>query len=90
MYSQMQVFCKCFLEGGKRMNFSAELTLMKQKVQIAEKHIDALLEYARSPMKFNTLLDSAMQQIELACIEVLRLQKDKAILLVHGAKPLLN
>ena len=39
------------------MNFNTELMIMKQKVQSAEKNIDALIESARSPVKFNTLLD---------------------------------
>lgn len=55
------------------MNFNTELTIMKQKVQSAEKNIDALIESARSPVKFNTLIDSAMQQMELACIEMRRI-----------------
>ena len=55
------------------MNFNTELISMKHKVQGAEKNIDALIESARSPVKFNTLIDSAMQQIELACIEMRRI-----------------
>ena len=55
------------------MNFNTELTIMKQKVQSAEKNIDALIESARSPVKFNTLIDSAMQQMEVACIEMRRI-----------------
>lgn len=55
------------------MNFENELNLMKQKVQTAVQKIDALLLSARSPMKFNTLVDSAMQQMELACIEMRRI-----------------
>ena len=57
------------------MNFENELTLMKQKVQSAEKNIEALIQSARSPVRFNTLIDSAMQQIELACIEMRRISE---------------
>lgn len=55
------------------MNFNAELMVMKQEIQSAEKNIDALIAFARSPAKFNTLMDSAMQQMEIACIEMRRI-----------------
>ena len=49
------------------------LFFMKQKVQSAEKNLDALIASARSPVKFNTLMDAAMQQMELTCIEMRRI-----------------
>lgn len=52
------------------MNTEPELIRMKQKIESAGKNIDALLASARSPLKFNTLLDAAMQQMEAACIEL--------------------
>ena len=55
------------------MNFEPELNLMKQKIAVAEKSVDSLLLSSRSPAKFNTLIDSAMQNMELACIEMRRI-----------------
>ena len=55
------------------MNFENELNFMKNKVQVAEKNIDALILSSRSPVRFNTLIDSAMQQMEIACIEMRRI-----------------
>lgn len=55
------------------MNFNNQLMIMKQKVQSAEKNLDALIASARSPVKFNTLMDAAMQQMELTCIEMRRI-----------------
>ena len=58
------------MKEGKILNFENELTLMKQKVECAYKNIEALIQSARSPVRFNTLIDSAMQQMEIACIEM--------------------
>lgn len=55
------------------MNFEPELNLMKQKIAVAEKSVDALISSARSPAKFNTLVDSVMQNMEVACIELRRI-----------------
>lgn len=55
------------------LNFDNELNFMKNKVKAAEKNIEALILSSRSPVKFNTLIDSAMQQMELACIEMRRI-----------------
>lgn len=79
------------------MNFTTELNLMKLKVQTAEKNIEALIQSARSPVKFNTLIDSAMQQVEVACIEMRRIaeyirpsdeynriQSDRSVNTVYG------
>lgn len=55
------------------MNFNTELLVMKQKVEAAGKSLDALIEVSRSPVRFNTLLDSAMQQMEVTCIEMRRI-----------------
>jgi len=55
------------------MDFSTELAIMKQKIDTAGENIDALIRSSRSPSKFNTLIDSAMQQIEIACIEMRRI-----------------
>lgn len=55
------------------MNFENELNYMKNKVQKAEKNIEALILSSRSPVKFNTLIDSAMHQMEIACIEMRRI-----------------
>lgn len=55
------------------MNFEPELNLMKQKIAVAGKSVDALISSARSPAKFNTLVDSVMQNMEVACIELRRI-----------------
>lgn len=55
------------------MDFNTELTLMKQKIELAGENINALIESARSPAKFNTLIDSAMQNVETVCIELRRI-----------------
>ena len=55
------------------MTFDNELNFMKNKVQAAEKNIEALILSSRSPVRFNTLIDSAMQQMEIACIEMRRI-----------------
>lgn len=58
------------------MNTKSELFEMKKQLAIADDNIDALIESARSDMKFNALLDSAMQQIELCCIELRRMTEE--------------
>lgn len=55
------------------MDFSTELAIMKQKIDTAGENIDALIQSARSPSKFNTLIDSAMQNMETVCIELRRI-----------------
>ena len=72
------------------MNFENELAVMKSKVSAAEKNIDALILSARSPVKFNTLIDAAMQQMEFACIEMRRIAetirpKDNMVTISHSS-----
>ena len=55
------------------MNTEPELIRMKEQIENAGRHIDALMMSARSPLKFNTLLDAAMQQMEVSCIELRRI-----------------
>lgn len=55
------------------MTTEPELIRMKEQIENAGKNIEALIASARSPLKFNTLLDAAMQQMEVACIELRRI-----------------
>ena len=55
------------------MNTKPELFQMKKQLSIADKNIDSLIESEHSNQKYNTLLDSAMQQVELCCIELRRI-----------------
>lgn len=43
---------------------------MKQHLDACSKYLNALAEGYRSPEKCNTLLDAAMQQVELCCIDM--------------------
>ena len=46
---------------------------MRQQVDACSTYIDALAQGCRSPEKVNALLDSAMQKIELCCIDLRRM-----------------
>lgn len=43
---------------------------MQQHLAACEKYLTELAKGYRSPEKYNTLLDAAMQQVELCCIEL--------------------
>lgn len=49
------------------------ITEMQRQVDACSGYIDALAQGCRSPEKINTLLDAAMQKIELTCISMRRL-----------------
>lgn len=49
------------------------ITDMQRQIDACSCYIDALAQGCRSPEKVNTLLDTAMQKIETACIEMRRL-----------------
>ena len=49
------------------------ITDMQRQVDACSNYIDALAQGCRSQEKVNTLLDAAMQQIELCCIDLRRL-----------------
>ena len=49
------------------------ITDMQRQVDACSAYIDALAQGGRSPEKVNTLLDAAMQKIELCCIDLRRL-----------------
>ena len=49
------------------------ITDMQRQVDACSAYIDALAQGCRSPEKVNTLLDAAMQKIELCCIDLRRL-----------------
>ena len=46
---------------------------MQRQIDACSAYIDALAQGCRSPEKTNTLLDAAMQKIELTCIDMRRL-----------------
>ena len=50
-----------------------DITDMQRQVDACSAYIDALAQGCRSPEKVNTLLDAAMQKIELCCIDMRRL-----------------
>ena len=50
-----------------------DITDMQRQVDACSAYIDALAQGCRSPEKVNTLLDAAMQKIELCCIDLRRL-----------------
>ena len=49
------------------------ITDMQRQVDACSAYIDALAQGCRTPEKVNTLLDAAMQKIELCCIDLRRL-----------------
>ncbi len=50
-----------------------QITDMQRQIDSCSGYIDALAQGCRSPEKINTLLDAAMQKIELTCINMRRL-----------------
>lgn len=49
------------------------ITDMRRHIDACSKYIDALAKGYRSPEKVNTLLDAAMNQVELCCIDLRQL-----------------
>ena len=49
------------------------ITDMQREIDACSGYIDALAQGCRSPEKINTLLDAAMQKIEITCIRMRRL-----------------
>ena len=49
------------------------ITDMQRQIDACSSYIDALAQGRRSPEKVNTLLDAAMQKLEMSCISMRRL-----------------
>ena len=52
---------------------NSDLTELQRHIDACGKSVDELLKGYRSPEKINTLLDTTMQQIEFACMDMRRL-----------------